>query len=35
MASNAQDTADGKRRVFYSSTKPRGPFEIGDLWWRN
>lgn len=29
-ASNAQDTADGKRRVFV--TKPVPPYDIGDLW---
>ncbi|OUN69468.1 phage tail protein [Barnesiella sp. An55] len=29
-ASKAQDTADGKRRVFVSTPKP--PYDIGDLW---
>ena len=29
-ASNAQDTADGKRRVFVSTPYP--PYDIGDLW---
>ena len=29
-ASNAQDTADGKRRVFV--TEPVPPYDIGDLW---
>lgn len=29
-ASKAQDTADGKRRVFVST--PRPPYDIGDLW---
>lgn len=29
-ASNAQDTADGKRRVFVSTPKP--PYDVGDLW---
>jgi len=29
-ASNAQDTADGKRRVFVST--PYAPYDIGDLW---
>ena len=29
-ASNAQDTADGKRRVFV--TTPYPPYDIGDLW---
>ena len=29
-AENAQDTADGKRRVFV--TQPTPPYEIGDLW---
>ena len=29
-ASTAQDTADGKRRVFTSEPKP--PYDIGDLW---
>ena len=34
-AANAQDTADGKRRVFLSTTEhptPYPPYEIGDLW---
>ena len=29
-ASRAQDTADGKRRVFVST--PRAPYDVGDLW---
>ena len=29
-ASTAQDTADGKRRVFVTTPKP--PYDIGDLW---
>ncbi len=29
-ASKAQDTADGKRRVFVST--PYAPYDIGDLW---
>ena len=29
-ASNAQDTADGKRRVFVSTPYP--PYDVGDLW---
>lgn len=29
-AVNAQDTADGKRRVFVTAPKP--PYDIGDLW---
>lgn len=29
-AANAQDTADGKRRVFV--TTPQPPYDIGDLW---
>lgn len=29
-AAKAQDTADGKRRVFVST--PRAPYDIGDLW---
>lgn len=29
-AANAQDTADGKRRVF--TTTPAPPYDIGDLW---
>lgn len=29
-AANAQDTADGKRRVF--TTQPYTPYDIGDLW---
>ena len=29
-ASNAQDTADGKRRVFTSTPQP--PYDVGDLW---
>lgn len=29
-ASNAQDTADGKRRVFTSTPTP--PYDVGDLW---
>ena len=29
-ANNAQDTADGKRRVFVSTPYP--PYDIGDLW---
>lgn len=29
-ASKAQDTADGKRRVFVATPKP--PYDIGDLW---
>jgi hypothetical protein len=29
-AADAQDTADGKRRVFI--TTPTGPYDIGDLW---
>ncbi len=29
-AANAQDTADGKRRVFVST--PTAPYDIGDLW---
>lgn len=29
-ASHAQDTADGKRRVFVATPKP--PYDIGDLW---
>lgn len=29
-ASKAQDTADGKRRVFTSQPKP--PYDVGDLW---
>ena len=34
-AAAAQDTADGKRRVFLSTTEnptPQPPYEIGDLW---
>ncbi len=34
-ASQAQDTADGKRRVFLTSEEhptPQPPYEIGDLW---
>lgn len=30
MASDAQDTADGKRRVFVSTPVP--PYDVGDLW---
>lgn len=30
-ASSAQDTADGKRRVFI--TTPQPPYDAGDLWW--
>lgn len=30
IASTAQDTADGKRRVF--TTTPFAPFDVGDLW---
>lgn len=30
-ASSAQDTADGKRRVFISTPQP--PYDAGDLWW--
>lgn len=30
MASNAQDTADSKRRVFYETPTP--PYDEGDLW---
>lgn len=29
-ASHAQDTADGKRRVF--TTRPNPPYDVGDLW---
>jgi hypothetical protein len=29
-AAEAQDTADGKRRVF--TTTPSGPYDVGDLW---
>lgn len=35
LAAKAQDTADGKRRVFYSSVSfptPVTPYEKGDLW---
>lgn len=31
-AQNAQETADGKRTIYYSSIEPTGTFEIGDLW---
>ena len=30
-AANAQDTADGKRRVFITTPVP--PYDAGDLWW--
>ena len=30
QAANAQDTADSKRRVFYSTPVP--PYDVGDLW---
>lgn len=30
QAANAQDTADSKRRVFY--TMPSPPYDVGDLW---
>lgn len=30
MAAKAQDTADGKRRVFVETPKP--PYDVGDLW---
>jgi phage-related protein len=33
LASLAQDTADGKRRVF--TTTPFVPYDVGDLWLRN
>jgi phage-related protein len=33
-AAAAQDTADGKRRVFTGDTI-RTPYDIGDLWVRN
>ena len=29
-ASDAQDTADGKRRVFVNTPSP--PYDVGDLW---
>lgn len=31
-AAAAQDTADGKRTVFYSATLPTPPYQLGDLW---
>jgi hypothetical protein len=31
-AKDAQDTADSKRRVFYSDTTPSEPYDEGDLW---
>lgn len=30
QAANAQDTADSKRRVFYTTPSP--PYDVGDLW---
>lgn len=33
LANQAQDTADGKRRVF--TTTPFVPYDVGDLWLRN
>jgi phage-related protein len=33
LASKAQDTADGKRRVFV--TTPTVPYDVGDLWLKN
>lgn len=32
IASNAQDTADGKRTTFYSMDTPQPPYQVGDLW---
>lgn len=34
IASKAQDTADGKRRIFYHvlPNRPNPPYDIGDLW---
>lgn len=31
-ASNAQDTADSKRRVFFTEGLPQPPYDKGDLW---
>ena len=31
-AAEAQDTADGKRRVFTGGTGPKPPYDVGDLW---
>ena len=31
-AAKAQDTADGKRTVFYRQSLPTPPYQVGDLW---
>ena len=31
-AAAAQDTADGKRRVFVGTSNPHPPYDVGDLW---
>lgn len=31
-AQNAQETADGKRTIYYTFVEPTGTFNIGDLW---
>lgn len=31
-AAQAQDTADGKRTVFYRQSLPTPPYQVGDLW---
>lgn len=31
-AGEAYDLADGKRRVFYGSSNPTAPYDVGDLW---
>lgn len=31
-AQNAQETADGKRTIYYTFVEPTGTFNVGDLW---